>query len=91
MAPDVAELLEVMDTCNLEMLVNLDGRWGEELEANLDRYDRAHPDRFLTFCHVDWSALGSPRAGQAELVRSLEESAQRGAWGSRYGRTSGCT
>ena len=80
MAPDVAELLEVMDTCNLEMLVNLDGRWGEELEANLDRYDRAHPDRFLTFCHLDWSALGSPR-GQAELVRSLEESAQRGARG----------
>ena len=76
MAPDVAELLEVMDTCNLEMLVNLDGRWGEELEANLDRYDRAHPDRFLTFCHLDWSALGSPR-GQAELsslprrIRSL--------------------
>jgi hypothetical protein len=35
-----------MDACNLRGIVNLDGRWGDELEANLHRYDRAHPGRF---------------------------------------------
>ena len=52
MAPDVTALLRVMEECNLTALVNLDGRWGRELEANLDRYDRAHPHRFLTFEQV---------------------------------------
>ncbi len=40
-APDVGRLLALMDACNVEAIVNLDGRWGGELEANLDRYDRA--------------------------------------------------
>jgi predicted TIM-barrel fold metal-dependent hydrolase len=57
--------------------VNLDGRWGAELEANLERYDRAHPGRFLTFCHVDWGDLARPE----RLVASLEASARAGARG----------
>jgi hypothetical protein len=69
MAEDVGALLALMDSLDLEAIVNLDGRWGAELEANLARYDRAHPGRFLTFCHVDWSALGG-------LVASLEASAR---------------
>jgi hypothetical protein len=50
---DVQELLGIMDACGVETIVNLDGRWGEELTANLERYDRAHPDRFITFAHFD--------------------------------------
>ncbi len=49
-----------MDQFNIATVVNLDGRWDDELEANLDRYDRAHPGRVVTFCHVDWEA--GPRA-----------------------------
>ncbi len=80
MAPDVGALLALMDATNIEFVVNLDGRWDEELERNLDRYDRAYPDRFRTFCHLDYSLLeggGGPDA----LVRSLEASVQRGACG----------
>jgi len=88
MEQDVEELLSVMDQCNLAMLINLDGRWGDELQANLDRYDRAHPGRFLTFCHLDWDVLGAPR-GQAELVRSLEHSASLGARGLKVWRDLG--
>ena len=79
-APRVDALLEVMHDCNLEAIVNLDGRWGRELEDNLDRYDRAHPGRFFTFCHLDWAELDRP-GGTASLVRSLEESARAGARG----------
>ena len=43
-----------MDAANVAAIVNLDGMRGEELQANLDRYDRAHPGRFVTFAQVDW-------------------------------------
>ena len=36
-------------------IVNLDGEWADELEANLDRYDRRYPGRFVTFARVDWT------------------------------------
>lgn len=74
MAEDVGALLALMDSLDLEAIVNLDGRWGDELEANLERYDRAHPGRFLTFCHVDWTA-------RDRLAASLEASAGAGARG----------
>ena len=82
--PEVGDLLAVMDTESVELVVNLDGRWGQELEANLDRYDRAHPERFATFCHVDWSALGQDEGGAAQvdrMARQLQASAASGARG----------
>ena len=69
-----------MDSCNLTSIVNLDGRWGDELEANLDRYDRGHPGRFATFCHLDWSVTSEPDFTD-RLVGSLERSAAAGAKG----------
>ncbi len=78
--PDVGELLALMDACNLRAIANLDGRWDGELEANLDRYDRAHPGRFATFCHLDWRESATPGFG-ARLVASLERSASAGAKG----------
>src|ERR1039458_2157670 len=80
MEPDVGRVLGLMDECNVAGLVNLDGRWGRELEANLDRYDRAYPGRFFTFCHLDWGLLDQP-GGPDLLVRSLERSVAAGARG----------
>jgi len=78
--PDVPALLEVMDRCNLRAIVNLDGRWGAELEANLDRYDRAHPGRFATFCHLDWTETATPGFGE-RLAGSVRRSVAAGARG----------
>jgi predicted TIM-barrel fold metal-dependent hydrolase len=72
---DVGALVALMDELGIAAMVNLDGRWGAELEANLDRYDRAHPGRFATFCHVDWDA------DAAAMTASLRESAAAGAKG----------
>ena len=77
---DPGRLLRIMDECNVQTAVNLDGRWGAELNENLDRYDRAFPGRFVTFCHLDWSFLGR-RGGVDLLVRSLRSSAASGARG----------
>ncbi len=69
--PDVGELVALMDQLGVEAIVNLDGMWGDELDANLDRYDRAYPGRFATFAQWDralfardgWAALGALIAG----------------------------
>ena len=78
--PDVGELLEVMQASNVAAIVNLDGRWGEELDANLERYDRAHPGRFATCAHLDWGLLAEPEPAE-RLVGSLRQSAAAGARG----------
>jgi predicted TIM-barrel fold metal-dependent hydrolase len=77
---DVDALLADMASSNVQAIVNLDGRWGDELHANLDRYDRAHPGRFATFCHLDWTALSGP--GWPDLMDGeLRASAAAGAAG----------
>jgi hypothetical protein len=84
MTPDVGGLLSVMDAAGVELVVNLDGRWGDELEQNLDRYDRVHPHRFATFCHVDWSLLAqddSTGSVTDQLCDQLTASAGAGAYG----------
>jgi predicted TIM-barrel fold metal-dependent hydrolase len=78
---DVDALLELMDACNIRAIVNLDGRWGAELRANLDRYDGAHPGRFATFCHVDWSSAAASRDVGDVAAGSLRESVREGARG----------
>jgi predicted TIM-barrel fold metal-dependent hydrolase len=78
--PDVAALLALLDEVNVCGMVNLDGRWGDELEANLERYDRAHPGRFATFCHVDFRECLQP-GFEGRLVASLRRSAAAGARG----------
>ena len=85
--PDVGHLLAQMDELSLVAIVNLDGRFGDELAANLARYDEAHPGRFATFCHVDWAQLREP----ARLVESLRESHARGAKGLKVWKDLGLT
>ncbi|MFI6394199.1 amidohydrolase family protein [Nonomuraea sp. NPDC050547] len=80
MVKDVPALLAEMDTLNVRAMVNLDGRWGRELAANLERYDAAHPGRFATFCHVDWSQAAEPGFGE-RLAAQLRASVAEGAAG----------
>jgi predicted TIM-barrel fold metal-dependent hydrolase len=78
--PDVGELLSVMDACNVATIVNLDGTWGDELEESLDRYDRAHPGRFVTLAHLDWRETAERGFGE-RMAASLRDSIARGARG----------
>jgi hypothetical protein len=77
---DVEPWLEAMMSYNVHGFVNLDGRWGEELRANLERFDQRFPGRIATFCHVDWSLLSEPSAAET-LAANLAESAAAGAAG----------
>ena len=77
---DVPALLAVMDETNVQTVVNLDGCWGDELEANLDRFDRAAPGRLVSFCRVDWAACAEPGWPDRHAA-SVADSARRGARG----------
>jgi predicted TIM-barrel fold metal-dependent hydrolase len=80
MVRDVSALLELMDVCNVRAIVNLDGLVGDELELNLDRYDRAHPGRFATFARLNWVEMESPGFTH-RLVDSVRQAADQGARG----------
>ncbi|MBC7402314.1 MAG: amidohydrolase family protein [Microbacteriaceae bacterium] len=90
MIDDVDALLAIMNDRRVETIVNLDGMWGDELDANLDRYDRAYPGRFLTFCQLDWALLVH-EDGERMLRESLNDSAERGARGLKVWKNLGLT
>lgn len=72
MVPEVEPWLEAMAGYNVHGFVNLDGRWGDELRANLARFDERHTGRIATFCHVDWSLLSQPGGDEAVLTQLLD-------------------
>lgn len=82
---DRAGLDALLDDVGVETVVNLDGRWGEDLAANLARYDASDPGRYVTFCHVDWTLLADSapgdRSGADALTDQLAASAAAGARG----------
>ncbi len=86
---DVPAFVDLLDQLNVAASVNLDGRWGDELEVNLDRYDRAHPGRFLTFCQLAWGRAADGDGFADSLVRDLERSAAAGARGLKVWKTLG--
>jgi predicted TIM-barrel fold metal-dependent hydrolase len=77
--PDAGALVGLMDELGIETIVNLDGMWGEELDANLERYDRAYPGRFATF--AQWDRALFARDGWAELGAMVAGAFDRGARG----------
>ena len=77
---DVGALVAEMDEWGVQSIVNLDGDWGDSLDANLDRYDRAYPGRFATFCRLDWDECEQP-GWPDRFAKSLQGSIDRGTAG----------
>ena len=73
------ELLPVMDRKNISMLVNLTGGMGQGLRGRVERYDKAHPGRFLTFTEPWWSRAAEPDYAKFqadELARAQHDGAR---------------
>lgn len=87
-APDVRALLDLMDAANVRAIVNLDGR-RDELEANLERYDRAHPGRFVTFGQVEWDEPARGGDFGARMAAQLREAVALGAYGMKVWKVLG--
>jgi predicted TIM-barrel fold metal-dependent hydrolase len=54
------ELLPVMDRRNIRIMVNLTGGSGNGLEDAIQKFQKPHPDRFLTFTEPSWDHANQP-------------------------------
>src|SRR5512143_1470310 len=53
----LSELLDLLDEARVQVYVDLDGGWGEDvLERHLDKFKQPAPDRFRVYGGVNWSA-----------------------------------
>lgn len=79
----VSELLAALDEAGVQMLVDLDGGWGEViLQAHLDKLKTFAPERFQVFGGVDWQAWAEQGNKFPEYAaRRLREQARWGAQG----------
>ncbi|MGH2613805.1 MAG: amidohydrolase family protein [Thermomicrobiales bacterium] len=85
----VSQLLDTMDESGVRAIVDLDGRWGDRLRAELARYQEPYPDRFAVFSGVDYDNFASdPDFGETE-ARRLRESVAIGARGLKVWKTLG--
>ena len=82
------ELLPVMDRRNIQMLVNVTGGCGKGLREAVERYDRKHPGRFLTFTEPWWSRANESGYSRAQ-ADWIEQAKGDGACGLKVLKTLG--
>lgn len=74
------EVIQIMNECNIEKLVNLDiyGLWGEELLKQIETYQKKYPKRIITTTNINFDNIGDPKYSE-KAVAQLEESYRMGA------------
>lgn len=89
----ISELLDVLDSADVRLLVDLDGGWGEAtLQKHLDHFKAAAPHRFRIFGGVDWSQWASRGDGFGEWASErLRVQARWGAEGLKVWKELGLT
>ncbi len=85
-----AAIIEEMDAANIRTVVNLDGLWGDELKARLERLDKAYPGRFLTYALIDFKGIDDADWSE-RTARQLEADFKAGAKGLKFHKSLGLT
>jgi len=75
-----AKAVEMMDHCNIQKVVILTGRWGEQLQKVVDEMVKPYPDRFMVFTQLDWTNLDAPDFAE-QMVKQIDDAVGRGARG----------
>ncbi|MGC1903014.1 MAG: amidohydrolase family protein [Candidatus Acidiferrum sp.] len=81
-------LLPVMDRKNIRILVNLTGGSGKGLEETIRRFDKTHPDRFITFTEPTWDHANQSNYPQFQ-ADEIERAHRAGARGLKVLKTLG--
>jgi predicted TIM-barrel fold metal-dependent hydrolase len=73
-------VLPVMDRKNIRVMVNLTGGAGAGLAEAIEKFQKPHPDRFLTFTEPSWARTAEPGYGkfQAEEIERAHKAGARG-------------
>lgn len=80
-SPDkIDQLIKEMDTMNMRVMVNLNGRSGEQLKSTVDFMKGKYPDRFIVFANIDFKDIDAPDWGKRTAAQ-LEQDVKNGAQG----------
>ncbi len=85
--------IAIMDSCNIRIMVDLDGAWEKRLVESIETYQGHYPGRFIHFVHFNSivpGILGEPDFEELAVAR-LEESYQLGARGLKVWKDLGTT
>ncbi len=82
-ALDPREVLEVMDACGVEHIVNITMQTGEAALRMIDKFRQAEASRFSTIAWMDWSGIERDDFIAVTLDR-LERQVERGAVGLKF-------
>jgi predicted TIM-barrel fold metal-dependent hydrolase len=85
-SPD--DLLPEMDRKNIRLMVNLTGNYGKGLEEAVQRFSRAHPDRFMVFTEPAYDHSNRPDYPQWQ-AEEIGRAHQAGAKGLKVLKTLG--
>jgi predicted TIM-barrel fold metal-dependent hydrolase len=77
---NLAPVVAAMDTLNMQIMVNLSGRTGDDLVKSVANIKKNFPGRFVVFCNIDFEGAGKP-GWIEEKVKQLELDVQHGAVG----------
>lgn len=77
---DLDQMLRELDLVNVATVVNLSGETGDVLKRNIEAFDLTYPGRFVTYCNIDFTGIGSP-GWTDKTVAQLRLDIQAGARG----------
>lgn len=84
------ELLQIMDACGVEKIVNITMLTGHAAIESFGRFHRAAPDRFASIGWMDWESIERSDFIQLSLDR-LERLVEHGACGIKFWKDLGLT
>lgn len=88
---DLDALIEEMDSLNMQVIVNLSGRGGKELEAIMANVNRsAHKARIVNFTNIELRSIDEPD-WSVETVKKIEYDYKTGARGLKIYKSQGMT
>lgn len=77
------KLVADMDGLNLQVMVNLSGRYGDRLKSAVESERAAAPGRFMVFANLDFSNIDDPGYGKRAAAQ-LEQDVKNGAVGLKF-------
>ncbi|MCZ6792622.1 MAG: amidohydrolase family protein [Planctomycetota bacterium] len=81
------QTIRVMDACNVRMVVDFDGGFGERFERQKERF-AAHPGRFVHFARLEWRTIDDPDFSTKAALQ-LEADVKAGARGLKISKALG--
>src|SRR5262244_932036 len=85
-SPD--SVLPIMDRKNIRVMVNLTGSSGSGLNEAIEKFQKPHPDRFVTFTEPLWDQSARPDYGKVQAA-AIESANRAGARGLKVLKTLG--